>query len=154
MIAFGRGADGARLGLELTTWSRNVLVCTDGVDLDEGWRQRLHDNEIALDTGRITGLRGTNQLEAVILAGGREVAAAALFFHTSERQRSGLPAQLGCAFNDAGTVRTRNNEATNVPGVYVAGDASRNAQLAIVAAAEGAEGAAAINAALLDEDLR
>jgi len=40
-----------------------------------------------------------------------------------------------------------------VPGLYVAGDASRRVQLVIVAAAEGAEAAFAINMALLKEDL-
>jgi thioredoxin reductase len=35
-----------------------------------------------------------------------------------------------------------------VPGLYVAGDASRDVQFAIVAAAEGAKAAVAINKAL------
>jgi thioredoxin reductase len=45
-------------------------------------------------------------------------------------------------------------EATRVPGLFVAGDASRAVQWAIVAAAEGAEAAFAINGGLLEEDLR
>jgi thioredoxin reductase len=52
-----------------------------------------------------------------------------------------------------GVVRTGEYEATNVPGLYVAGDASRRVQLVIVAAAEGAEAAFAINTAFLKEDL-
>ena len=39
-------------------------------------------------------------------------------------------------------------EATDVPGLYVAGDASKEAQFVIVAAAEGAEAGMAINKAL------
>jgi thioredoxin reductase len=50
-------------------------------------------------------------------------------------------------------VRTGEYEVTDVPGVYVAGDASRLVQLAIVAAAEGAKAAFAINTALVEEDL-
>jgi thioredoxin reductase len=42
---------------------------------------------------------------------------------------------------------------TNVPGLYVAGDASKDAQFVIVAAAEGAEAGVAINQVLLEEDL-
>lgn len=154
LIAYGHGADGARLGLELTAWSGAVLVCTDGTDLDERWRRRLHANGITVDTEHITGLRGADWFEAVVFADGREHPAAALFFHTRQRERSGLAARLGCTFNDEGTVATGDNEATNVPGLFVAGDASRQAQLAIVAAGEGAEAAAAIHAALLREDLR
>jgi thioredoxin reductase len=37
---------------------------------------------------------------------------------------------------------------TNIPGLYVAGDASRDVQFVIVAAAEGAKAAVAINTAL------
>jgi thioredoxin reductase len=50
-------------------------------------------------------------------------------------------------------MRTGEHEETNVPGLFVAGDASRRVQLAIVAAAEGAEAAFAINTELLKEDL-
>jgi len=67
--------------------------------------------------------------------------------------RSDLSAKLGCIMTQRGVVRTGEYEATNVPGLYVAGDASRRVQLVIVAAAEGAEAAFAINTALLKEDL-
>jgi thioredoxin reductase len=39
-----------------------------------------------------------------------------------------------------------------VPGVFVAGDASKDAQFVIVAAAEGAEAAVAIDALLARQD--
>jgi thioredoxin reductase len=38
-----------------------------------------------------------------------------------------------------------------VPGVFVAGDVSRDVQLAIIAAAEGARAALAINKSLVDD---
>ena len=44
------------------------------------------------------------------------------------------------------------NAATNIPGVYAAGNASRGVQLVIAAAAEGMQAAFAINSALLDAD--
>jgi thioredoxin reductase len=43
---------------------------------------------------------------------------------------------------------------TNVPGVFVAGDASRDAQFVVVAAAEGVKAALAINQALQREELQ
>ena len=43
---------------------------------------------------------------------------------------------------------------TNVPRVFVAGDASRDAQFVVVAAAEGVKAALAINKALQAEGLR
>ena len=56
--------------------------------------------------------------------------------------------------NDKGTVVTGKYETTHLPGLYVAGDASRAVQWVIVAAAEGAEAAFDINTALIKEDLR
>ncbi|MBW8895125.1 MAG: hypothetical protein JF613_02935 [Acidobacteria bacterium] len=78
----------------------------------------------------------------------------ALFFTTGQFQRSELAVRLGCEFNDKGTVRTGKYESTHLPGLYVAGDASRAVQWVIVAAAEGAEAAFAINTDLIKEDLR
>jgi len=45
-------------------------------------------------------------------------------------------------------VKTDHLGLTRVPGLYVAGDASRDVQFVIVAAAEGAKAAVAINKAL------
>ena len=77
----------------------------------------------------------------------------ALFFTTGQYQRSDLLLRLGCEFNDKGTVRTGKYETTHLPGLFVAGDASRAVQWVVVAAAEGAEAAFAINTDLLKEDL-
>jgi thioredoxin reductase len=44
------------------------------------------------------------------------------------------------------------HEATNMPGIYVAGDAAFHTHFVIIAASEGAIAAFAINTALLRED--
>ena len=49
-------------------------------------------------------------------------------------------------------METRRAERTEVPGVFVAGDASKDAQFVIVAAAEGAEAAVAIDSLLFRQD--
>jgi len=50
------------------------------------------------------------------------------------------------------TIKTGNLCDTNVPRVFVVGDASRDAQFVVVAAAEGVKAALAINRALQPED--
>jgi thioredoxin reductase len=50
--------------------------------------------------------------------------------------------------NKHGVVKTDHLGGTHVPGLFVVGDASRDVQFAIVAAAEGAKAAVAINKAL------
>lgn len=59
---------------------------------------------------------------------------------------------LGCRFTSKGAVHTDRLGCTTVPGVYVVGDASRDAQFVIVAAAEGVKAAVAINTLLQKED--
>lgn len=48
---------------------------------------------------------------------------------------------------------TDRHEESGVPGLYVAGDASHDVQLAVVAAAEGARAALAINTSFQKERL-
>ena len=76
-----------------------------------------------------------------------------MFFTTGQTQHSDLVTRLGCVMTDKGTVWTGKYEAAHLPGLYVAGDASRAVQWVVVAAAEGAEAAFAINTDLLKEDL-
>jgi thioredoxin reductase len=85
---------------------------------------------------------------------GEPLARKGLFFIYGERAPSDLVRQLGCELTNKGVVQTHAYEKTNVPGLYAAGDASRRVQFAIVAAAEGAMAAFAINTELLKEDLK
>ena len=68
-------------------------------------------------------------------------------------QSSNLSATLGCIRDEKGGIVTDPvTEESSVPGVYVAGDASRDVLLVAVAIAEGAKAGVAINRALLKED--
>ena len=153
---YGRGLRGLGLSLELTTWSRDLVLCTDGPsEIDDDGRASLDRNGIHIREDRVARLVGTNgTLERVVFQNGSHLRRRALFFTAGQSQRSSLSDQLGCEFNDKGTVRTGKYETTHLPGLYVAGDASRAVQWVVVAASEGAEAAFAINTDLTKEDLR
>jgi thioredoxin reductase len=152
---YGRGQRGVGLSLELTVWSRDLVLCTDGPSaIDEKDRGRLARNGIAVREDRIARFDGRDGiLEHVVFETGERLARRALFFTEGQSQRSDLSIRLGCDVNEKGTVRTGKYETTHLPGLYVAGDASRAVQWVIVAAAEGAEAAFAINTDLIAEDL-
>ena len=76
-----------------------------------------------------------------------------MFYAFDECRQSALVEQLGCDMSEKGAVDTRSCERTNIPGLFVAGDASRRVRFAIVAAAEGAMAAFAANTELLREDV-
>ena len=155
LAIYGRGARGSGLALELTAWSRDLVLCTDGPsEIEAETLERLRRNGIAVREERVRALESTDGvLERVVFDEGPPLPRRALFFTTGQYQRSDLLERLGCEFNEKGTVRTGKYETTHLPGLFVAGDASRAVQWVIVAAAEGAEAAFAINTDLLKEDL-
>jgi thioredoxin reductase len=155
LAVYGRGDRGYGLSLELTAWSRDILLCTDGpCELDAAQVERLERNGIEIREQRVLRVEGTKGiLERIVFADGRAVQRRALFFTTGQHQQSPPAIQLGCEFNDKGTVRTGKYETTHLPGLFVAGDASRAVQWVVVAASEGAEAAFAINTDLIKEDL-
>jgi len=154
LAIYGRGARGYGLSLELTGWSRDLVLCTDGPsEIEPADLERLRRNGVAVREDRIVRLEGGERLERIVFASGEPLPREAVFFTTGQTQQSFLAHSLGCEINDKGTVRTGKYEATHLSGLYVAGDASRAVQWVIVAAAEGAEAAFAINTDLLKEDL-
>lgn len=156
LAVYGRGARGLGLSLELTGWSRDVVLCSDGpADIDEAGRDRLRRCGIQVREERVLRLEGhEGRLTRIVFDEGEPIPRHALFFTTGQTQQSALAISLGCEFNDKGTVRTGKYETTHLRGLFVAGDASRAVQWVIVAAAEGAEAAFAINTDLLSDDLR
>jgi thioredoxin reductase len=155
LAVYGREENGMGLALELTLWSRDLVLCTDGpAQLSDDELQRLARHNIPVREEKIARLEGSSgALERIVFANGEALERRALFFSTGQQQRSDLPKQLGCEFTEQGCVHTGDYETTNVPGLYVAGDASRFVQFVIVAASEGAQAAVAINKELMQEDL-
>jgi thioredoxin reductase len=155
LAVYGRGENGAGLALELILWSRDLVLCTDGPSqLSEQQLQRLTKHNIPVNENKIAGLEGSaGKLERIVFANGDSLPRRAMFFSTGQRQGSDLALRLGCELTEQGSVKTGDYEETKIPGLYVAGDASRLVQFVIVAASEGAQAAVAINKELMEEDL-
>lgn len=153
LAAYGLGTPAVGLALALRTWSDRVTACTHGVRLQIEDRRRLERNSIACREERIVRLEGTGErLERLVFEAGPPLPCDALFFNTEQYQRSNLPAMLGCKYTHEGKIDTQAKQRTGVPGLYLAGDADGDVQFTIVAAAEGATAAVAINRELQDED--
>jgi thioredoxin reductase len=154
LAAFGRGADVAGLALGLKTWSTDVVVCTHGNRLERRLRERLERNGIPVRRERIARIEhAEGACRSIVFETGDPLPREALFFATGQHPQSSLAVSLGCALTRRGTVRTGTACDTNVSRLYVAGDASRDAQFVVVAAAEGVKAACAINKALQLEEL-
>jgi thioredoxin reductase len=142
----------AEYAYRLAQWTRDVVVCTDGeVEWDPGDLRRFAARSIAVDDRSVSRFERDGEGVRIEFDAGAPLWRRAVFFHLGCVTHSGLARRLGCEIDEKGGVRVNKYEATCVPGVYVAGDASRDVLLAIVAAGEGAAAAVAINSAL-DED--
>lgn len=155
LAIYGCGENGSGLALELILWSRDLVLCTDGPSqLSDEQLERLARHDIAIREDKIARLKGAEGLlKGIEFANGETLARRGMFFSTGQGQGSDLPKKLGCDFTEQGCVDTGEYESTTVPGLYVAGDASRLVQFVIVAASEGAQAAVAINKELMKEDL-
>ncbi len=154
LAVYGGAEQGPGLALNLTAWSDDVLLCTGGSALPQEATARLAAAGVQVRDEPVLRLEGRlGLLERIVFAGGDAVSRRALFICNGQRQRSPLAERLGCRFTERGAVDTGKCEATNVSGLYVAGDASKEAQFVVVAAAEGAEAGMAIHKALMEEDL-
>jgi thioredoxin reductase len=155
LAAFGRGREVAGLALGLRTWSTDIVVCSNGARVERLLRERLDRNGIRVRTERIVRIvHEDGALASLVFESGEALPREALFFATAQHPQSSLAIALGCTLNRRGTVKTGTLCDTNVPRLYVAGDASRDAQFVVVAAAEGARAAVAINKALQLEELK
>jgi len=151
LVAFGHGEAAVGLALSLRTWSPQVAACTHGQSVSPTHCQRLARSGIRLVEWRAARLEGDDDLRAIAFENGERLHCSALFFSTDKLQQSDLPEQLGCTVDDD-QVQTGRKQRTNVSGLFLAGDADGDVQFAIVAAAEGATAAVAINRDLQEED--
>jgi thioredoxin reductase len=145
-----------QLALQLTRWSPDVLLCSNGTaGLDDDARRLLAAHKVGLREEPIARLdSGDGRLERIVFTEGEPVARTAAFLHAPPRQRSDLPRELGCTLGEDGSVMVGDLGQTSVQGVLAAGDMARRpstpvpgAQV-VIAAAEGAIAAVAIDQAL------
>jgi thioredoxin reductase len=154
VAVYGRGEKGMSLALLLRQWTDDLVLCTGGsARLSDEQRCRLRQRGIKVCKAAIARLEGSGgRLRSIWFEDGSLLARQALFFNTGQHPRSPLLTRLGCDFDQNGGVACDESGETSVPGVFVAGDVSRDVQLAIIAAAEGARAALAINKHLLRLD--
>jgi thioredoxin reductase len=152
--AYGKGDKGAELAVMMKHWMADVVACSDGTAVSHSARRRLELHNIPLRPEPIKRLEGINgQLTKVVFRSGEDLRRTGLFFSTGCKPASDFFESLGCKRDEKGGIATdRDTEETSVPGVYVAGDVSREVLLVAVAAAEGAQAAVAINKSLLRRD--
>jgi thioredoxin reductase len=153
IAVYGKRNRAFEMSRSMTAWSQDIVLCTNGASgLQADQKRQLARNGVRIIEDRIDHLAGHDgQLEAIVFEGGRRLARTRLFFDMPSHAQSVLPRQLGCRIRRDGSVHCSGYEASDVPGVFVAGNVTGDLQLVIFAAAEGAKAAFGINRALTRE---
>jgi thioredoxin reductase len=158
LATIGRAEGAAGLALLLLRWSADVTFLSRGEELSAETAAKLARNGVKVVSkpiARLEGEAGENgYLRGVRFEDGSRIDLGALFFSTGRVQHSELPALLGAELDERNEVETDRLQHTDVHGVFLAGDADGDVQFAVVAAAEGAKAAVAINLELQREALK
>jgi thioredoxin reductase len=149
-------ARGGELALELTGWSRDIVLCTDGASTLSGEIcGRLDRNRIQVRHDKIAYLAAEGgELSQIVFEQGPPLERSALFLFTHYREASDLAKRVGSTGFRPDNILVKRHGRADVRGLFVVGDASRDVLQVAVAAGEGCEAAVALNAELLREDLR
>jgi thioredoxin reductase len=150
LVVIGQGSAGAGLSLSLKTWSDHVVLCTNGPSrLTRKQREQLGARQVPIHEEPIARVEHVDgRVQQLIFSEAKAVPCDGVFFSGRQTQQSDFAKRLGCEFTRKGTVKTDHLGETCIPGIFVVGDASRDVQFVIVAAAEGAKAGVAINKAL------
>jgi thioredoxin reductase len=153
LVAFGDGESAFRLALELRAWSQKVVANANGHALTSKQRRMLEQNHVEYRFDPPVRLEGAGgRLQRIVYRRGPALPCDALFFSSDQVQASHLPEILGCSKNRDDHIQTGEKQGTSNRGVFLAGDADGDVQFAIVAAAEGAIAATAINKEMQEEE--
>jgi thioredoxin reductase len=155
LAVYGRGDGGVGLATTVSNWTRDLALCSDGPhELNDKQLSGLQKLGVRIFTERIERLDGQDgRLSAIHFADGSALPREGMFVLTHQVQASPLAAQLGCEDYRKRSVPTGEHQKTELAGLYVVGDASRDVQMVIIAAAEGADAAFSINKYLLSYEL-
>lgn len=156
VVVIGTGRRAVGMALNLTTWTRDIIICTNGrpPDLDESeYCEKLDALNIPVLTDPIVQVceEGGARIHCLMFENGAQLDADKIFFAIGQYPAGDLGVQLGCARDDEGHIVIDAHGHTSVLNVFAAGDVTPGPQLAIVAAAQGATAALSMHKSLVPE---
>lgn len=152
---YAESKNGIDLALILTTWTKKITFYTNGKKfLRSNNKDLLISKGIAVNDSKIKSLNGAGgYIKTIEFSNGTNDKCEALFFSTGYEVQCDLVESLGCNMGKYKVAITNKSQQTNIPGLYVVGDASRDMHFVVVAAAEGAKAGVYINKELNSEDI-
>jgi thioredoxin reductase len=151
----GGTPDAVRYAQIVRQWSPDVVFFAPAETLTPDERTQLVARAIGIVEGPVRRvLVEDDRLCGVEMDDGRVVPRAALFVPPRFVPNNDLLLGLGCTTDDQGWPLTDGTGRTTVPGVWTAGNLANARAQVITAAGEGSAAAIALNADLVDADVR
>ena len=158
VVVIGSGRKAVGLALDLSTWTRDIIICTNGepaaLDLPE-YCTKLDALNIPVLESPITCVRHSgDRVISLDFEHGLALDTDKIFFAIGQYPADDLGAQLGCERDREGHIVVDDSFHTSVRDCYAAGDIIPGPQLAITAASDGAIAALAIHKSLVPMERR
>ena len=151
----GGGPDAVQHAFLVRQWSADVTLFAHTADVTPEQREQLTARGISVVDGTVARLVVDNdRLHGVELADGTVVPRSAVFVRPAFVPNSDMLTDLGCAVDENGWAVHDSTGRTTVAGVWVTGNAADPRAQVITAAGQGSAAAIALNADLVDEDVR
>jgi thioredoxin reductase len=155
VVVIGKGRKAVGLALNLTTWTPDIVICTNGAppdfDLPE-YGEKLGANHIDVLESPITCVdhRGA-RVHSISFEDGISLDCDKIFFSLGQYPADDLGRQVGCDRDAGGHIIVDDAYHTSVRNCFAAGDIVPGPQLAIAAAGDGAIAALAIHKSLVPD---
>jgi thioredoxin reductase len=155
IAAFSHPNDtGAAYASLLAQWSSDVIFCAERrPQLGDDVRRKLAARNVRVEHRELRSVERDGDGVRLIFAEGETVWRKKLFYHLGGGPASKLAEHLGAAVDDKGGIDVDRKGQSSIPGLFVAGDATRDVLQAIVAAGEGCAAAVTINEYLCQKEL-
>lgn len=151
----GDHPESVRIAVLLTLWSKRLTLFTHlGKITQSALLIRLRSAGVTVIEGEIQSLQGDEgKLREVVMIDGTRYPCDAMFFSPDQAEPVPLARRMGCVIErSSGRIGIGAAYDADVQGLFVVGNAPKDIQMAIVAAAEGVKAAVACNEWLLEAD--
>lgn len=151
----GWSPEAVRYAQIVRQWTHDVVLFSPLDGPTDGEREQLTARAIGIVEGQVARVViEDDELQGVALEDGRFVPREVVFVPPRFVPRNDMFLDLGCDIDGTGWVVTDDTGRTTTPGVWAAGNVRNPRAQVITAAGEGSTAAIAINADLIDEDVR
>jgi thioredoxin reductase len=155
VVVIGSGRKAVAMALDLTTWTRDIIICTNGqpanFDLPE-YCEKLDALNIPVIEYPINCVdHSGSHVHSLTFENGMVLDTDKIFFAIGQYPADDLGAQLACERDAGGHIIVDDAYHTSVRNCFAAGDIVPGPQLAIAAASDGAIAALAIHKTLVPD---